>query len=191
MTGEQVNVVKGEQGSPRVLVVYYSRTETTHRVALDIAQELGADIERITDRTDRAGFRGYMLSGKEASTKVLVDIDLPRKDPADYDLVVIGTPVWAFTMCSPIRTYLTRYGPRMAKAAFFCTAGGRESFTNDDMAEIIGRPGLANMVVYGKEVKRGTSHSKVCDFVAKLRRPCHDGSTGPNDAQPTSTRAYV
>jgi flavodoxin len=159
------------KAGPKVLVVYYSRTQTTHNIALDIAQELGADIERITDQKDRTGFVGYMSSGKEATKKVLVDIDMPQKDPANYDLVIVGTPVWAWTMCSPVRTYLTRYGPMMAKVAFFCTADGNEKLTIDDMAQIVGKPGEARLVVFKKERKKGTAASKVLEFVSKLKMP--------------------
>jgi flavodoxin len=153
----------------RVLVVYFSRSETTHEVASVIARELGADLERITDGTDRSGFRGYMRSGKEASTKALPEISPPKKDPADYELVVIGTPVWAWTMCSPIRTYLTSYKSRISRGAFFCTADGRESNTLGNMAELVGKPAEAAMVVYRKEVKKGSFKAKTAKFVSDCK----------------------
>ena len=159
----------GGQKGVRVLVVYFSRSETTHEVASAVAREQGADMERLTDGTDRSGFRGYMRSGKEASKKELPQINPPKKDPADYDLVVIGTPVWAWTMCSPVRTYLTSFKSRIARCAFFCTADGRESSTLGDMAEIVGKPAEAAMVVYRKEVMKATYHAKTGKFLSECK----------------------
>ena len=45
----------------------------------------------------------------------------------EYDLVVIGTPVWASTFAPPIRTFLDDNGDRLRGkkiAAFACYAGG-------------------------------------------------------------------
>lgn len=153
----------------RTLVVYFSRSGTTHKVAEELARELGADIERITDREDRKGLIGYMKSGREASTDMLVEIDEPRRDPADYDLVVVGTPVWAWKMCSPVRSYLARYSGRINEAAFFCTADGKEGKTIEDMAAFSGTQARASMVIYRKAVLRNEHIGKVREFVSKLK----------------------
>ena len=152
----------------RTLVVYYSRSGTTHKVAEELARELGADLERITDHEDRKGFIGYMKSGREASTDILVDIDEPKWDPAGYDLVVIGTPVWAWKMCSPVRSYLAKYAGRIKEAAYFCTADGKEGKTLEGMATFAGKPAKASMVIYRKSVLRNEHIGKVREFVSKL-----------------------
>ena len=49
----------------RSLVVYYSRTGVTKKVAEAISQMLGADIEEIIDRRDRRGPKGFFTGGRE------------------------------------------------------------------------------------------------------------------------------
>ena len=109
----------------RTLVVYYSRSGTTRELAKAIAQALGADVEEIADPTPRAGVLGFMVSGFQSVTKREAPIRPRVKDPRDYDLVVLGTPVWASNMSSPMRAYLGAARGRLPRVAFFCTMGGR------------------------------------------------------------------
>lgn len=43
----------------------------------------------------------------------------------EYDLVVVGTPVWAGTMSSPVRSYLYAHRGELRNAAFFAVMAGR------------------------------------------------------------------
>jgi flavodoxin len=113
---------------PRILVVYYSRTGHTERVARRLAEALGdADLEPIHDRAHRAGPLGFLRSAYQAVTRALVDLEPATHDPRDYDLVVIGTPVWGAMPASPVRSYLWRHRDVLPELAFFCTCGGRGS----------------------------------------------------------------
>jgi flavodoxin len=123
----------------KALVVYYSRTGVTRKVGQAIAQVLSADLEELIDTKNRKGPIGFVVAGKDAATKQLVPIEPPQKNPADYDLVVVGTPVWAGTMSTAVRTYLSDRGKDIQKAAVFCTthSSGIDK-TLAEMAELIG-----------------------------------------------------
>ena len=90
----------------KILVVYYSRSSKTQRAAEEVAKNLGADIEGIQDVRSRKGLFGWLRSGSEAARGVLPAIKPTVKDPGQYDLVVLGTPIWASKMSSPLRTWL-------------------------------------------------------------------------------------
>lgn len=105
------------------LVVCYSRTETTSRLGTYLANQLDADFERIEEPGSRMGVGGYMRSAFEALGKGLPTIRT-RRDPRDYELVVIGTPVWVQTMAAPIRSYLALHQGKLHNAAFFAVMGG-------------------------------------------------------------------
>jgi flavodoxin len=123
------------------LVVFYSRTGTTRKVAQDIAGLLGCDSEEIIDLKDRSGIiKGYLSAAKEALDKKMAPIQGIRNDPASYDMVIIGTPVWAFTMACAIRTYITANKDKFKRLAFFCTVGGLGAKkTLADMEAICGK----------------------------------------------------
>ena len=77
----------------KVLVVYYSRTGTTKLIGDKISEELKADVEEIISVKNRKGIFGYLLCGKEGMKKIAAEIKETKKDPALYDLVVIGIKV--------------------------------------------------------------------------------------------------
>lgn len=108
----------------KALVVYYSRTGYTLRVAEKMAAALGADLERIEDAASRRGVLGYLRCAREALRKRAAVIRPPAFDPAAYDLVVVGGPVWAGNVASPVRAYLQASKGHIAHFACFCTQGG-------------------------------------------------------------------
>ena len=113
--------------APRTLVVFYSRSGTTRRIAQALSGALKCDLEEITEPRPRTGFLGYLRSLLEARRK-LPSIIAPKKhDVSSYDLVVIGTPVWAWSLSSPVRAYLTATASQLPEVAFFCTLGARGS----------------------------------------------------------------
>lgn len=107
----------------KILVVYYSRTGTTKKVAQDIASKLKADIEEIIDKKDRSGLAGLEACDKDAKSEKLTELAEMKTNPKDYDLIIIGTPVWDSTVSTPVRTYLVKYKASLpGKIAFFTTA---------------------------------------------------------------------
>jgi flavodoxin len=49
---------------------------------------------------------------------------LAQLSPADYDLVVLGTPIWMFNLSSPMRSYIRQTQGHFRKLALFCTCDG-------------------------------------------------------------------
>jgi flavodoxin len=109
----------------KALVVYFSRSGHTEQVARAVADALHAELEPIGDGTKRRGLIGYLRSGFEAATRRMPDISPPTHDLSQYDLVVVGTPVWNASVSSPVRAFLTRNRGQLKRVAFFCTMGGR------------------------------------------------------------------
>lgn len=152
----------------RTLVVYYSRTGNTEKVARELAKELNADIERIIDTKDRSGAIGYLVAGKETTQKVPAHIEGPKMDPSKYDLVIVGTPCWVFTMATPVLAYFIRQAGALPEVAFFLTHNGNFGKTFEDMAEAAGRRPKAKLAVLSKEVRREEYHARVREFVSEL-----------------------
>ncbi len=105
--------------------MFFSRTGKVRRVAEAIADELGADVEEIVDTRNRRGVFGLLSAARDAILRRTARIEEPAHDPADYDLVVIGTPVWGWSPSAPVRGYLARVRDRLPQVAFFAVARGQ------------------------------------------------------------------
>ncbi len=92
----------------KALVVYYSLSGNTKFGAETIAAELGADIEEVVDLRKRQGKLAFLSNGRDAGQGKETEIASTKKNPADYDLIVIGTPIWNKSPTPAIRTYLNK-----------------------------------------------------------------------------------
>jgi flavodoxin len=154
----------------KALVAYYSRTGITKKVAQFVSNTLGCDIEEILDKKERKGPVNYIIAGKDAVTKRLTDIEEIRMDPSLYDIVIVGTPVWAFTMAPAIRTYLTENKDRFKDLAFFCTQGSSgSSQTFKDMGAVAGKRPRASFEATAREVVKKEFVPKAEKFIENIR----------------------
>jgi menaquinone-dependent protoporphyrinogen IX oxidase len=154
----------------KVLVVYFSRTGTTRLLASAIATMLGADLEEICDCSNREGPGGYLRSLLDAIRKRQVQVVPAGLDVSAYDLVVIGSPVWAGSVSAPVRSYLIENRARLAQVAFFCSFGGRGADKAlHEMRELVGKPVVAECKVTAAEARQG-AHAALAAFVGSLKR---------------------
>jgi len=149
----------------RSLVVFYSRTGTTKKVAEAVAAKLDCDIEEIIDTRSKRGLLGFLRSGLEATLKKLTTIEGIKNDPASYDVVIIGTPVWNGTMSSAIRTYLSQHKEDLQNVAFFCTQGSSGDNAFKEMESLCGKKPLALLRLTSKEVEKGEDTGKIEQFI--------------------------
>lgn len=155
----------------RALVVYFSRTGTTKAVAQQLARELGADIEMITERTSRSGWLGWLKSGYEATFGKTGAIHAPLCDPSSYDLVVLGTPTWNAAPCTPLLSYVRMLRNALPKVAFFCTFDGHGG--DSVFAKLRAETGREPVAVLGlprNQVETGLAHAKIVSFAGLLER---------------------
>jgi len=153
---------------PRVLVAYYSRTGLTKRVAEQLAHDLEADLEVIVDHTPRIGVLGYLRSNFDGMLHHSADIAASTHDPSDYDLVLVGSPVWNRSICIPTRAYLQRHVRDLPSVGFFCThAGSGVHHAMEHMAELCGKHPVWTLAVGQSELKQG---SELDTITAATRR---------------------
>jgi flavodoxin len=103
----------------KTLVVYYTRTGNSKFAAETIAAELGADVEEVIDLKKRKGKLAYMSCGRDAMSEKETEIVATKRNPAEYDLIVIAQPVWAWSPTPAIRTYIKMNDLSGKKVALF------------------------------------------------------------------------
>lgn len=106
------------------LVVYYSRTGNTKKVAEKIANDLPCDIVAIKSITSFKGMIGWLRAGSQGVRRKLPRIEPIEADINEYDIVIVGTPIWGGNMSSPVRAFLTKHANEIKKIAYFYSSGG-------------------------------------------------------------------
>jgi flavodoxin len=153
------------------IVVYYSRTGNTRKVGDDLAKALGCDKEELIDTKDRNGALGYISGGYDATRKNLTILKDLQKNLMDYDLVIVGTPVWSWNICPAVRTFLLQNKEKIKSVAFFSTEGGSgHEGTFAEMEKISGKRPIATFALKTKEVVKGDYSDKIDKFVKEIKK---------------------
>ena len=108
----------------RTLVVFYSQSNETRDVALDLAFDLNADLMEICEEKPRRGFFGRLISGAQSFLGIPCRTLPFTKEPLLYDVVIVGTPIVALSISAPVRAFFARAHDRLPNVAFFATHAG-------------------------------------------------------------------
>lgn len=154
----------------KILVIYYSRTGNTHKIAREISKSLNCDIEEIHDLKDRKGPIGWFIAGRDGMARNQTQIKKTVHDPSQYDLVIIGTPIWV-NMTPAIRTYLNQNADKFKKVAFFCTMGGSGSVKAfAEMGEILDKKPIAILEIRASEIVNNNYQNVFKKFISELKQ---------------------
>ena len=123
----------------KVLVVYYSLDGATEMIAQKIALTLEADVTEIKPIKDLnpKGFIKYLMGGYQVMRKQKPELTPLKIDYNKYDLIFIGTPVWAGSFTPAIRTLIDSNLFTNKKVYFFFTHGGGNNHILEDAKMII------------------------------------------------------
>jgi flavorubredoxin len=84
-------------------------------------------------------------------------------------LIITGTPVWAWNISSPIRTYLEQNKTKIKNVAAFCTMGGSgDKHSFDEIEKILNKKLVATLTLLTKEVNQNNFSQKVEEFIKAL-----------------------
>lgn len=171
----------------QILIVYFSLGGHTRELAEEIRAATGADIEEIAEVHPRCGVRGMLRALWDASWRRKTRIHPPRHDPAGYDLLVLGGPIWARHLAAPVRSFAEQHCKRTSHVAFFCTEGGSGAdVAFADLERLGGKHAIATLVVDAKHLNPADHRSDLGRFVASVMR-VGDGGTGAANARETGT----
>jgi flavodoxin len=125
----------------KILVVYYSLSGNTALIANTIAKEIGADTLELKPQKEimKSGFMKYLWGGGQVIMKKKPNLLPFIKKVSNYDLIFIGTPVWAWNFTPPLNSFFSTISITDKKVAVFCTHGGNPGQTLNNMRkELIG-----------------------------------------------------
>lgn len=150
-----------------ILVSFYSRTGNTRTIGEEISGYLDADTDEIIEKKDRSGILGWLSAAKDARFKKSTEITL-SEHPEQYDLVIVGSPVWAGRVTPAVRTYLKENS--FKEIAFFCSYGALGVGKTFEMMRELSKEPIATLVVKeeGTEKEEKEKIKQFCEEVAVL-----------------------
>lgn len=114
----------------KIAIVYYSLEGNTKLVANLLAEALSADIVSLHPSKEypTGKMSKFIWGGKSAMFADEPKLEDYAFAEEDYDLIILGTPIWASTFTPPLRTFLKQHPLTHKKIALFaCSAGGGTS----------------------------------------------------------------
>lgn len=114
----------------KTLVVFFSASGTTKKIAEMIAEAADADLYEIAPKVlytkdDLNWMNKKSRSSIEMSDKsIRPEIADSNLDMASYDEIILGFPIWWYVAPTIINTFLEKYDLTGKKIVLFATSGG-------------------------------------------------------------------
>lgn len=151
----------------KTLIVWYSRHGHTRLIGNKIAKALQADFEEIIDLKSRKDVVSWAENAFDFDITKSTTIKKPKKNPIDYDLVVIGTPIWG-GVTPVIKAYLEQ--ENFPKVAFFSTYGASAEDAFDVMKNLSRKNPIATMGLQDRQIILKEDFKIVKKFVDKIKK---------------------
>lgn len=110
----------------KTLIIYYSFDGNTKFIAQSIQKEISCDLLELkpSNEIKTHGFMKFFWGGKQVLMKETPALLEYNTQFDDYDLIIIGTPVWSYTFAPPLRTFFTKKHFLNKKVALYCSHEG-------------------------------------------------------------------
>ena len=107
------------------LIVYYSYTSHTKKIAEDIQKQLQCDILELKPVKAYVDYDTVVAQEQNnESAKKTPEIENKNLDLSKYDEIILGTPVWWYTIAPVVRTFLKENDLSNKKIMPFATNAG-------------------------------------------------------------------
>lgn len=141
------------------LVVFFSRMGYVKQQAYIAANRTGAEVYELkaTERTE--GTAGFWRCGRFAMHRWAMPIEQVTVDLSTYDHVTICTPVWVFSLASPVREFCKQSAGKIKAADYVLVhhTKGQYKSVAAEMDDLLGIPHTSSVSV---QCRMGTF--KIC-----------------------------
>lgn len=158
----------------KTAVIYFSLEGNTKYIAEEIFKELDADIIQLVPVKEypTGKVSKYFWGGKSTTFKETPKLESFKFDPDIYDLVILGTPIWAGTFTPPLRSFIKKTKLTGKKVAMFatCSGGSTEKCFKQLEKEISDCTVLSTLRIIDPLKNANSENSqKIIDFCTKLK----------------------
>jgi flavodoxin len=155
----------------KTTIIYYSYSGITRMIAAQIQKACGGDLVEVKLKQDYSAITAYTLGCYRARKEECDPIEPAAIDVTGSDLVVIGTPVWAFKATPAINAAIAALkGCEGKKAVLFATCGSSAKDTLPILkksSEAKGMNVVGEFVLTRKEIGEGSKVNTLIESVKK------------------------
>lgn len=168
---EEVSSTPDDSDDAKILVAYFSATNTTEGVANTIAECIGADIYEITPEQP---YTSDDLDYHNDGSRSTIEMNDPDSRPAisgsvtdfeKYDIVFVGYPIWWGDAPRILSTFVESYDFSGKTVVPFCTSGGSGVGSS---AKNLEKLTSGATWLEGKRLSGSASESDVSDWISGL-----------------------
>ena len=127
----------------KICVIYHSETGNTRHVAQHIASKYDVKLVEVSEVTKHFRATRFLTWCKMARSEELTTIEPDEIDVSGFDILVFGSPVWAFKPTPVIHTAIELLkGCEGKRAIAFSTHGGKPGQTEETFIKWINNRGM-------------------------------------------------
>ncbi len=151
-----------------VLVVFFTRTGNSERLAEEISIKLHGDIDEIKSEVKYLGISGFIRAGYRSVTKKIDKIRF-QKDPSKYKIVVLVSPIWASNIPPAIRSYINKNKENLKNYGLIINGAMKENKkAYENFNELLGDP-VSEYVADNSNIEYEICQKDLEDFADKIR----------------------
>ncbi|KLK88413.1 ArsR family transcriptional regulator [Methanoculleus sediminis] len=157
-----------------VCIIYHSETGNTRAVAEQLAAATGGDLVAVRDLANYSKVGMYLKGARRAMRKDLASIEPATIDVSGYDIVVVGTPVWAGSPTPAVNAAVAALRNIEGKpTVVFCTSGGSPRKTLDTLKAMLAGRGAdvrGAVPLTARDAKKPEAVKPLVDLVRQSRK---------------------
>ena len=174
--------------SSTTLIVCYSNTGTSHRVANLLATQFQWQRGEIRETHSRAGTTGMLRCVADSLLRRHPAIRYEGPDPRGFETVVLIAPIWISRLAGPMRSSVCDHALGLKRVAVISVMGGKGA--TNAFAEIDQRPGrppILSTSFTARNVDDGSYASGLEAFGAAVRDNAEkEDAVRPTDLSPSA-----
>ena len=157
----------------KALIIYYSYTGNTRKIAYMIRQSIGGEIaeiktvepysddyDTVVDQGQQEVKQGYMPKIKPIGANL-----------DDYDTLILGTPVWWYTFAPAVKTFLHENDLNGKTVYSFITNGGWIGHTERDITNACKNVEVRKAInIKFDETNLSTSEAEIYEWIKKIEK---------------------
>lgn len=155
---------------PKVLVIAYSYTGTSRRVAALLAAHFDWPLGEVLETRPRAGATGMVRCVLDSLLRRRPATTYRGPAPEDFDAVIVVAPVWVKRLAAPMRSFLAERAASLpaslAMVTVMAARGGENAVA--EAATLLGRTPRLWTAVTQREAEDGSAHARIEAFGAAV-----------------------